>query len=62
MKMIVVQDCEFTEMNEEESDSVETEAHICQIKDLEMEASWTFILVELLGCLVDSSQIPGGNN
>ena len=62
MKMIVVEDCELAEMNEEESDGVETEADICQIKNLKVEASWTFILVELLGCLVDSSQIPVGNN
>ena len=60
--MIVVQDCEFAEMNEEEGDGVETEADICQIQNLKVEASWTFILVELLGCFVDSSQIPVGNN
>ena len=58
MKMIVVQDCELAEMNEEESDGVETEAHICQIQNFKLEASWTFILIELLGGLVDSSQIP----
>ena len=61
VKMIVIQNCEMLEMNEKESDGVETETDVWQIQNLQFKAARTrrFILVNLLGCLVDSSQISG---
>ena len=57
VEMIVIQNCEMLEMNEKESDGVETETDVWQIQNLQFETPGRLVLVNLLSCLVDASQI-----
>ena len=47
MKIVVIQDSETLEMNEEESEGVETEADISQIQNLQIMTSWIIVAVPL---------------
>ena len=47
MKIVVIQDPETLEMNEEESEGVESEADISQIQNLQIMTSWIIVPVPL---------------
>ena len=47
MKIVVIQNPETLEMNEEESEGVETEADISQIQNLQIMTSWFIVAVPL---------------
>ena len=47
MKIVVIQNPETLEMNEEESEGVETEADISQIQNLKIMTSWIIVAVPL---------------